>query len=329
MTFNNSIAEFAHARTALKYGLSSLGVSSTGGVLVPEYTCSALTQPIDNLGLFLEYYPVLDDFRPDWNVLNKLVNREIRAIVMIHYFGQPQDVARFQEFAQRNNIYLIEDNAHGYKGSIDDRELGTFGDIGVSSPRKMLMLKTGGVLYLNRSGLIVGGKKLGRYPKWGREKMISKSLSYFPMFRMAIQSKIRMRHDLSNPDSFRDKPVSDWSMDPSDARKIQSVDWSNIKRERSANWASWIRFAKTYGLKPIWTHPKDGTCPWALPMYARDLEERNLWLQWGWGKYMNFFPWPSLPSSVIKMNGISVQRWKRLLCFPLDSGPQDFTFTRE
>lgn len=329
MNFDRSIVDFAHARTALKYGLSSLGMSGTGGVLVPEYTCSALTQPIDKLGLTPEYYPVLDDFEPDWVALNKLVNREIHAIVMIHYFGQPQDIFRFQHFARKNNLFLIEDNAHGYKGSVEGRELGTFGDIGVSSPRKMLMLRTGGVLYLNGSRLVVSDKKLGRYPRWGLEEIISRSVKHFPVFRAAIQRKIRMRHDLSNPSAFRDKPVGDWRADPLDAREVEAVDWTVVKRERCANWESWIRFTSTHGLKPIWVQPKDGTCPWALPMYASGLEERNLWLQWGWGKNMNFFPWPSLPPSVIEMNGISVQRWKRLLCFPLDRGPQEFTFPRD
>src|SRR5207253_7011257 len=69
-------------------------------------------------------------------------------IMMVHYFGIPQDINRFIEFAAHNKLFLIEDNSHGYGSSYDNKPLGTFGDIGISSPRKSLPILNGGMLYL-------------------------------------------------------------------------------------------------------------------------------------------------------------------------------------
>ena len=47
----------------------------------------------------------------------------------------------------KNKIKLIEDNAHGYSGEFKGKKLGTFGELGFSSPRKILNILTGGILY--------------------------------------------------------------------------------------------------------------------------------------------------------------------------------------
>ena len=57
---------------------------------------------------------------------------------MVHYFGQPQDISRFQQFCKQNDLILIDNNAHGHGGDIDGNLLGTFGEFGISSPRKNL-----------------------------------------------------------------------------------------------------------------------------------------------------------------------------------------------
>ena len=38
-------------------------------------------------------------------------------------------------------------------------------------------------------------------------------------------------------------------------------------------------------------------------------------------KGFNFFPWPTLSDETINKNGNEIERWKRLICFPLDILP--------
>ena len=85
----DTYAFFAHARTAMVYGLRSFDISNDDVVLIPDYICSAVPQALSDVCKFV-YYPVNNDFTPDWGKLNKIVGDETKAIMMVHYFGQSQ-----------------------------------------------------------------------------------------------------------------------------------------------------------------------------------------------------------------------------------------------
>ena len=42
---------FSHARTGLKYGLSSLNLKKGDQILIPDFICSSDLQPIKEIGL--------------------------------------------------------------------------------------------------------------------------------------------------------------------------------------------------------------------------------------------------------------------------------------
>ena len=46
--------------------------------------------------------------------------------LLVHYFGQSQDIERAKEFCGQYRIWLIEDNAHGHGGILNDHPLGCF-----------------------------------------------------------------------------------------------------------------------------------------------------------------------------------------------------------
>ena len=141
---------FAHGRTALWFGLRFLGVSSGQKILLPEYICDVVIHPLEELEIEIIFYPVNDYFVPDWKVIeDNLKNNKVFALLIVHYFGQPQDIYRAQEISERYGAYLIEDNSHGYGGKLNGKKLGSFGAIGFSSPRKQLKTSCGGILYMN------------------------------------------------------------------------------------------------------------------------------------------------------------------------------------
>ena len=140
---------FSKARTALNYGIQSLDISNQDIILVPDFVCNTIFQPISQNSLNFLVYELSDDLSPKWSKLDSLVTNKTKAIVMVHYFGQPQNIKKFLNFCEKHNLYLIEDNAHGHSGVLEGKELGTFGDIGISSPRKFE--GCGGILYLNRN----------------------------------------------------------------------------------------------------------------------------------------------------------------------------------
>jgi len=120
---------FSHGRTALKYGLMHLGLKVNDTILIPEYICDVVLHPLRQLGIKYRFYPLDSLLHPIWEVLENLIDKNTKAIMMVHYFGQPQDISAYISFCDKNKLLLIEDNAHGFGGMYNGQLLGTFGDL--------------------------------------------------------------------------------------------------------------------------------------------------------------------------------------------------------
>ena len=57
----------------------------------------------------------------------------MRAIIAVHLYGQPADMANINKFAKANNLFVIEDVAQAFGAKINTQMLGTLGDVGCFS----------------------------------------------------------------------------------------------------------------------------------------------------------------------------------------------------
>ena len=105
---------------------------------------------------------------------------------------------------------------------------------------------------------------------------------------------------------------------------IKSSNWKEIAYDRRNRWDKWVEFAINNGLKPIWKKPSHNSCPWALPVYALNKDDRVYWLKWGWEHGFDIFPWPTLDPEIIVNSEECVNRWERLLCFSLHQDPPNY-----
>ena len=93
----------------------------------------------------------LPDIRPDTlnldeALLERLITPRTKAIVPVHYAGVSCDMGIILQIAARNNIPVIEDNAHGLFGKYKGRYLGTFGSLATQKAfmkRKTLLVEDG------------------------------------------------------------------------------------------------------------------------------------------------------------------------------------------
>ena len=97
---------------ALQIALMSLNLPRGSKIIVPAFTYVA---PVEVL-TFLGYIPVFADI--DTNSFNitieeieKVYCDGVKAIIVVHLFGQPCEMVAIDSFAKKNNLYLIEDNA--------------------------------------------------------------------------------------------------------------------------------------------------------------------------------------------------------------------------
>lgn len=324
MTNSKQPIEFARARTALKYGLTQLGVKSGLIVLVPDYLCNVVWHPLLQLGLKVNTYPVLDDMRPDWAALEKIQSRQPAwALLMVHYFGQPQNVEDFRKFCNKHGLRLIEDAAHGHGGKLHGACLGTLGDIGISSPRKVLNEPFGGCLYVDLPHSAVGKVicELHPPPAGNAIDILKSAIRRYPQLFNWLKGVRGISRNWSDPYLFQESEKADWLISPAASTRIHSAPWGEIAHRRRTAWQGWQEFAIDNGLEPVFDAVDPESCPWALPMYARNLGQRNRWLKWGARHGIPLFTWPALSTEVIESNGAAYQRWQRLLCFPLDVSP--------
>ncbi|MGA8073421.1 MAG: DegT/DnrJ/EryC1/StrS family aminotransferase [Candidatus Acidiferrales bacterium] len=139
------------ARNAIYHALRAFKIGAGDEVLVPAYICSAAIEPILAAGAKVVLYDVCRDATDDFQSLEAAVSNRTRALMLVHYFGFPNDAAGARALCDRRNLLLIEDCAHVQSGIIGDRSLGTWGDASVFSWRKFFPLFDGGELILNRA----------------------------------------------------------------------------------------------------------------------------------------------------------------------------------
>jgi len=309
---------FAHSRTALWFGLQQLKMKRGQSMLVPDYICDAILHPLEDLGIQTVFYPIGNSFTPEWEVIEKIRSRNIvHAFLLVHYFGQPQDIERAREFCNQYELWLIEDNSHGYGGNLNGRPLGSFGDIGFSSPRKQLQCASGGILYLHGQPVYTTHDRIPTYPVSRFKESIRNKVSPLLRIKGMLRQILRAEPDFNNPSAFPEIRIGYHRADPVSSQQILFENWKEHASSRREAWRALSSLCVDRELQPVWQEPHPESCPWAIPVYASCEKVRLGLLRTGWRKGLDFFTWPSLPEFVLKSFPSAVNRWESLLCFPL------------
>lgn len=317
------VIKVALARTALKLGLTELNAKPGQIILVPNYCCDVVLHPLSELKLRVETYKLKSDLTPDWDYLNAIDTQNVFGLMMIHYFGQPQNVEKFYNYCQFNKIKLIEDNAHGFGGSYNGRHLGEFGDIGISSPRKILGTPQGGLLFLRKVSRKTNLKASLRTPAFHYQVLnLSKLLisRFWPIYNYLIVRKLR-KYNFSDPYAFKEKmrPHHRFSVFENFFLKRAKIEEIAILRRQY--WKEWHEYLTKRGLRPVFSKLDESSCPWAIPFYCNNIEQRNTWIKWGLINNLPLFCWPSLPDEQINKKGCAFEKWATIVCVPLNTSP--------
>jgi dTDP-4-amino-4,6-dideoxygalactose transaminase len=308
---------FSHARTSLKTALNLYLKQKEKKILIPYYVCDALLQPIRQLGFSFIFYEINNDLTPNWNQLETLtLQHNCWSIIMIHFFGQPQNIELFEEFCKTHNLILIEDNAHGFGGTYNNKFLGTFGDIGIASPRKIFNTTTGGILYLN--GKIVQPNN-----------NTNRSLFLIELLRSIIFFSSKFHYYLIEILGRKPKFNSPFETLEPEIKEIKSADFlSSVKINKNQqqiekisfirrnNWKYYQNLTRKLNISLVYDEVNPQSCPWAFPFYVNSKFEKDLTINFLRDKKINVYPWPYLPIELkdnIKVNKI----WDNLLCIPI------------
>ena len=139
---------------ALHLALICIGLQPGDEVIIPTTTFIATAEVIR----YFNAIPVMIDIERDTHLINvskieaKITNKT-KAIIPVHFSGQPADMDEIMEIAKANKLYVIEDAAHSLPAKYKDRFIGTIGDFTCFSfyATKTLTTGEGGLITTNNN----------------------------------------------------------------------------------------------------------------------------------------------------------------------------------
>lgn len=115
---------------ALQLALQACGIGQGDEVLVQSLTYLASFQAISATGAKPISCDVEEEFCSiDIKDAERRITKNTKAIMPVHYGGQPGNLDAIYEFAKRYNLRIIEDAAHAFGTTYNSKKVGSFGDI--------------------------------------------------------------------------------------------------------------------------------------------------------------------------------------------------------
>lgn len=114
---------------ALHLALEAIGLQEGDEVLVPTMTFAATAEVVT----YFKAKPVLIDCLPttlnmDPELIERAITPRTKAVIPVHFAGQPCEMGSILEIARRHDLRVIEDAAHAFPASYKGKAIGSIGD---------------------------------------------------------------------------------------------------------------------------------------------------------------------------------------------------------
>lgn len=176
--FEHALAEYvgvAHAvavssgTAGLHLCIKALGIGEGDEVIVPSFTFIAAANAIR----YEHAQPVFGDIDAESlnmspTAIEQAITPKTRAILVVHTFGRPADMAAIMDIASRHHLLVIEDACEAIGATYQGHQAGSFGDVAVFAfyPNKQITTGEGGMVVTRRPELaerIRALRNQGRY----------------------------------------------------------------------------------------------------------------------------------------------------------------------
>ena len=151
--FENELKKFNKTKFAISFnsGTSALIAMyiacnlKNKEIIVPSFSFISTASAVIISGAKLKFCDIESDtFGLNFSDLKKTVTKKTKAIVLMHYSGCPaRDTIKIKNFCNKNNIILLEDNAHSYGAKLNNKLSGTFGKASALSFCQNKLISTG------------------------------------------------------------------------------------------------------------------------------------------------------------------------------------------
>ena len=311
---------FLKGRTALKYGLKYLGLKKNDKLLVPAFICDVVIEELNQLDIKPVYYLINKNFDANWSDIKKKYSKNVKGILMVNFFGKPQKINKFKKFSKKKNIYLIEDNCHGFSGL---KNVKLSSDMVITSPYKIMNeINHGGILFIQDNKKKLDLKNIDRHIITIYTKIINlikkinflRNVNQFIFKRPDYESfTINIKKDIQN----------DYLLDYDSIQKISKFSYFKEKKLRITRFKAWKKQLSKFNIKPYFNYTKrDNYILWYLVAKINDHKIRKKFYDWGWKKNIHIISWPSFYRKL--KNNNEIHKFSRaLVLFPLNKDLND------
>ena len=140
----------------LHLALVAAGVGQGDEVITTPYTFATTGEVIIQIGAKPVFVDIEEDgFNIDVTKIPEAITPETKAIIPVHFAGEPCDMDEIMKIAQENNLFVIEDAAHAVGAEYKGKKIGNIGDVTVFSfyATKNLTTGEGGMVTTNNDEL--------------------------------------------------------------------------------------------------------------------------------------------------------------------------------
>ena len=178
----------ANGSVGLDIALKALNLKKNSEVIVtPRSYISSVTSVVNQ-----NLKPVFADIDPnsqniEANTIEKKITKKTKALVVVHLAGMPANMRNIIKIARKNKLKIIEDCSQAHGAMIDNKFVGSFGDISVWSFCNDKILNTLG------EGGVVATRKFKYYKKMWSLKDCGKN--YLKLRNRKKKTRFRWVHD--------------------------------------------------------------------------------------------------------------------------------------
>ncbi|WP_314438505.1 aminotransferase class I/II-fold pyridoxal phosphate-dependent enzyme [Massilia timonae] len=282
-------------RIAIGMALRALGVGPGDKVLVPAYHSPSMIPPVHWRGAEVVFYRVHPDTTADLDDVASKLGPGVKAVMVTHFFGFPQDLRALRALCDSHGAGLVEDCAHCFFGERDGVAVGASGDYAIGSSMKFFPIFEGGCLVSHRHRLpaALHGAGAGFEAKAALSALeASFAQGRLPLLRAALALPLRLKTVLWNrlkarsaspgagaaPALAPSSSDSSFDFDPRwvDRRSswfsravLRRAGRARLVDARRRNYLELERaLAGAPGWQPLFAALPAGACPWVFPLLA-------------------------------------------------------------
>ncbi len=129
-----------NATNGIFLSLKTIGISRGDYVITVPNTAIPTVSAIRQAGAIPIFVDVNEHALLDSNNLQKVLSPNVKAIIPVHLYGYPCEMKEICEIASAYNIPVIEDCSQAHGSQLENKKVGSFGDLSVFSfyPTKSL-----------------------------------------------------------------------------------------------------------------------------------------------------------------------------------------------